>query len=411
MLKPAVCHHASGRSAKPAAPIGATPRPPRGHPDFPSSRSLLSFAASLPAENPAVLAYCILWFGLLVAAAGALLAQPWLAAAGLLAGALAALPLRPVVRPQPVASLAAEPAAPAPSPYPPLLQAVLPAWTENLGQVRHLVRDNIGRLFERFASLSQRLDYTLGHSESVLGGGVTEGLSQANLRLREVSTAFHAASERKRQLLSTIGNLNQYASELQSMSKHVQDIASQTNLLALNAAIEAARAGEYGRGFSVVADEVRKLSSLSAETGQRMVEKVGEINGAIRATVTAAGEMSASEESNLNYLDQVTGELMHNLASNLDGLTETTRRLQQDVRATQADIQEIVVSLQFQDRTDQMLDHLQIDLDRLRQASQQEHPDLQPERWLADLRRQFTTAEERHGRRGAAQRHDDITFF
>ena len=105
-----------------------------------------------------MLAYCILWFGLLVAAAGALLAQPWLAAAGLLAGALAALPLRPVVRPQPVASLAAEPAAPAPSPYPPLLQAVLPAWTENLGQVRHLVRDNIGRLFERAGATSHKAE-------------------------------------------------------------------------------------------------------------------------------------------------------------------------------------------------------------------------------------------------------------
>ncbi|WP_289535062.1 methyl-accepting chemotaxis protein [Pseudomonas sp. SO81] len=360
-----------------------------------------------------MLVYCLLWFGLALASVGTLFTQPWLAGAGLLLGAGAALPLRPRLSATSLADIEAIPAQAEPPAYPQLLQAVLPAWADNLGQVRHVLQDNIGRLFERFASLSQRLEHTLGHSESVIGGGgITEGLRHANQRLDEVSEAFHTAGERKRQLLTTIGNLNQYASELQTMSKHVQDIASQTNLLALNAAIEAARAGEYGRGFSVVADEVRKLSSLSAETGQRMVEKVGEINGAIRGTVTAAEELSGSEESNLRYLDQVTGELMQGLTGSLDELTETTRRLQQDVRVTQADIQEIVVSLQFQDRADQMLDHLQADLHRLQRTAQEDQPDLHPERWLADLRRQFTTAEERHGRRGAmVARQDDITFF
>ncbi|WP_233787842.1 methyl-accepting chemotaxis protein, partial [Pseudomonas yangonensis] len=92
-------------------------------------------------------------------------------------------------------------------------------------------------------------------------------------------------------------------------SKLVQDIASQTNRLALSAASEAARAGERGRGLSVVADEGRKLCSLSAETGQRMGEKVGESNQAIRATVTAAEERSGGEKSNLDYLDRVAGEV------------------------------------------------------------------------------------------------------
>ena len=361
-----------------------------------------------------MLTYCLLWLGLLLAGAGTALNQVWISAAGLLLGAGAALFLRPSPSLQ-----AAETHAPPmplgeePPPYPELLQAVLPAWADNLAQVRQVLQENIGRLFERFASLTQRLEHTLGHSEGVIGGsGVTQGLRNASERLNEVSAAFHAAGERKRQLLGTIGSLNHYAGELQSMSKHVQDIASQTNLLALNAAIEAARAGEYGRGFSVVADEVRKLSSLSAETGQRMVEKVGEINGAIRGTVTAAEEMSASEESNLRYLDQATGELMQGLSGSLDELTETTHQLQQDVRVTQADIQEIVVGLQFQDRADQMLDHLQSDLERLRQTSQEAKPDLQPSRWLAELRRQFTTAEERHGQRSKAPaQQDDITFF
>ncbi|MBD9481997.1 chemotaxis protein [Pseudomonas sp. PDM14] len=343
--------------------------------------------------------------------------MPWLSAGGVFIAGVAGLFLRPRPVAPHVEDSRPQAVETAPTDCQPLLQAVLPAWHENLGQVRQLLGRNVGQLFERFAGLSQRLEQTLGRSESVLGGnGMGNSLRQAQVRLDEVTTAFHTASARKSELLGTIGHLDAYASELQSMSKHVQDIASQTNLLALNAAIEAARAGDYGRGFSVVADEVRKLSSLSAETGQRMVEKVGEINRAIRSTVTAASELSSSEESNLRYLDQVAGEIMQGLSSNLSELEDTSRELQQDTRMTRGDIQEIIVSLQFQDRSDQMLDHLQLDLDRLRHALQAQDPILtQPQRWLSELHSQFTTDEERGtsraSSRGRPPAASEVTFF
>ncbi|BCG25014.1 methyl-accepting chemotaxis protein [Pseudomonas tohonis] len=358
-----------------------------------------------------MLAYSVLWFALLLGLAGLGLEMPWVAGAGIALAAVAALLMRP--RAPVVVEAAPTRVEPPPTDCQPLLSAVLPAWGQNIGQVRELVSGNVSQLFGRFASLAQRLDQTLQRSENVIGGaGVTDNLRQAQQRLDEVTTAFHQATAHKNELLATIGHLNSYASELQSMSKHVQDIASQTNLLALNAAIEAARAGDYGRGFSVVADEVRKLSSLSAETGQRMVEKVGEINQAIRSTVSAAEELSASEESNLRYLDQVAGDIMQGLSANLDELTDTSRELQRDARTTQADIQEIVVSLQFQDRTDQMLDHLQNDLERLLHALRDQDPIIgQPQRWLTELRRQFTTDEERTGRRGQPAQNSEVTFF
>ncbi len=361
-----------------------------------------------------MLAYCALYLGVVLSFAGLGLTLPWLTASGAGLAAVAGIFLRPRTAPAVEAITVAE--APSALDSQPLLNAVLPTWTDNLGQVRQLLGSNVSALFERFASLTDRLQQTLNRSEGVLGNnGIGDSLRAANSRLDEVTNAFHAASGNRKQLLATVGHLNSYASELQSMSKHVQDIASQTNLLALNAAIEAARAGEYGRGFSVVADEVRKLSSLSAETGQRMVEKVGEINKAISATVGAADQLSANEENNLRYLDQVTGEIMQGLSANLDELTNSSLQLQQDTRVTQGDVQEIIVSLQFQDRSDQMLDHLQSDMQRLHSALHEQDPIItDPQRWLSELRRQFTTDEERGGRRSAASARaaqDDITFF
>ncbi len=357
-----------------------------------------------------MLAYLTLWIGLAISLAGLLL-SPWISVAGSVLVAIAAWPMRPR-QPKVREQFAAPVVEPERVDVEPLLNAVLPAWEQNLGQVRSLLQTNIDQLFGRFSGLTQRLDQTLSSSDEVIGGGgVTNSLRQAHARLDQVVEAFHGANGRKRELLGTIGHLNAYASELQAMSKRVQDIASQTNLLALNAAIEAARAGEYGRGFSVVADEVRKLSTLSAETGQRMVEKVGEINQAIRSTVTAADELSSSEEANLRYLDEVAGEVMQGLSANLQELTLTSDQLQQDARMVQGDIREIIVGLQFQDRSDQMLDHLQLDLQRLLQALRNQDGSLaQPQRWLDELRQQFTTDEERHGAKSRATQ-NDVTFF
>jgi methyl-accepting chemotaxis protein len=103
---------------------------------------------------------------------------------------------------------------------------------------------------------------------------------------------------------------------------------------------------------------------------------------------------------------------MQGLSASLEELSGTSLLLQQDTRHTQADIEEIVVNLQFQDRTDQMLDHLQQDMQRLHEAvEQQDSAVLDPQRWLRELRQRFTTDEERHGVKRSSASTDDVTFF
>jgi methyl-accepting chemotaxis protein len=60
-----------------------------------------------------------------------------------------------------------------------------------------------------------------------------------------------------------------------------------------------------------------------------------------------------------------------------------------------------------------MLDHLQSDVQRLHSALHAQDPIINdPQRWLSELRRQFTTDEERGGRRATSRaKQDDITFF
>ena len=83
-------------------------------------------------------AYSIFWTGIALGLAGLGFAQPWLAAAGLAMAGASGIVLRP--RAQLPAELPA-PAAEAPAAVDcqPLLHAVLPAWQQNLEQVRKLL--------------------------------------------------------------------------------------------------------------------------------------------------------------------------------------------------------------------------------------------------------------------------------
>lgn len=360
--------------------------------------------------------YIGFWLGLAVSATGIALGQNIVSASGLVIIAIAtiALHLRARASTTPLATehSDSDPAQSLSQPdVPALLHTVVPSWSESINQSRDLLQTNISELFNSFSNIATRLEGSLQNSENILGnGGVGASLLEANERLKEVTHSFNASSQRQQELTTTIGKLDSYAGQLQFMAKRVQEIASQTNLLALNAAIEAARAGEHGRGFSVVADEVRKLSSLSAETGQGMDTKVEEINQAIQFTITAAAELGASERNNLDFLNDSVTQVMARLGENLNELSDSSQALQRDARDTQRDIHSIMVNLQFQDRADQMLDHVQADQQQLLDALHSQDQSLDdPHAWLDRLRQRFTTEEERNGRPQAAA--SEITFF
>lgn len=114
------------------------------------------------------------------------------------------------------------------------------------------------------------------------------------------SMAEHG-NEQMKEMLSSMGSINESSSKIAKIIKTIDDIAFQTNLLALNAAVEAARAGEAGKGFAVVAEEVRSLASRSAkaakETEALIVESIDNVKAGVNTseqTAKALQDMIAS---------------------------------------------------------------------------------------------------------------------
>ncbi len=295
-----------------------------------------------------------------------------------------------------------------------LLEELLPLWAGSVGSARQILQSNVDDLINSFGQLVGDIEQTLSQVAERQGGGdgsdLVSLLDGTRGRLEGVLGELRQNLAEKGRFLGQINQLESFTEELLEMAAEVRKIAGQTNLLALNAAIEAARAGDAGRGFAVVADEVRNLSSSSGDAGERMTEKTQAIGQAMHETVAAARAMSESDDQQLDSMAGTLDAVLTQLADSLGEINEASRLLRDQSRDVETRIQQIMVDLQFQDRVEQILEHVQSDLERLNTALEGEEEAIDRTAWVERLRDSFTTAEERGGAQEVTS-DDDVTFF
>lgn len=224
---------------------------------------------------------------------------------------------------------------------------------------RGQTEEAIIQLTNRFANLNERLAVAIEVSEHAGGSDssntVLSVFDSSRTSLDSLVDAMRRSAQVRDGMQSSIQGLAAYANDLHQMAKSVEDIASQTNLLALNAAIEAARAGESGRGFAVVADEVRNLSQQSGQTGEQIAGMVGKISQSMSAAVEKMNEVAQKESQTEQESEKLIQNVMLNLENVTMGLDSSLDTLRVESIGIRAEIEDILVSLQFQDRTSQIL--------------------------------------------------------
>jgi methyl-accepting chemotaxis protein len=274
---------------------------------------------------------------------------------------------------------------------------LLPIWAGHIRMSRKYVTRTMETLTSQFDAMSQRLRKSMDRASNGSEAGLVQVLGESQAQLNHVLTELQQALDVSAKQIEQLTSITALVEDLSRMAADVGAIARQTNLLSLNAAIEAARAGESGRGFAVVAKEVRHLSQASAKAANDIVGVIGKVSSAIVQTKTS--QEALAKQSDLIF--ERSGCTIVSVIERIQGLAEEVvegaQSMLNESQAIRAEINEVLISVQSQDRISQVLEHTEGDVQRLHrvlQSTPMVTAQLEPERWLADLKATYTTPEE-----------------
>lgn len=279
---------------------------------------------------------------------------------------------------------------------------LLPAWERQLRLVQDQSEAAINELTGKFSRIYEQLQKALGASEMTSSGSNSTGglgsvLRHSERDLSGLVVSLKSSMDEQHALVAEMNTLTTITDELKSMGEEVAGIASQTNLLALNAAIEAARAGEHGRGFAVVADEVRSLSSRSGDAGLRISKRIKQVDDLLKAAFATMEEISAKGNRSVALSDEMIQKVIGEFREFGERLFHASDILTSESNHVREEIQQVLISLQYQDRVRQILEQVMKDMHKLVTQMTQDTLDfdkLDINKWLADMERNYTTLEQ-----------------
>ncbi len=215
----------------------------------------------------------------------------------------------------------------------------------------------VGNSKEVSAQIEKSLGFVSG------GAGLGQTLAHLEDQVRVFGTLAEHFGQLKEGLATDIDSLGRAVGSINRFSETLSDLADQTNVLAINASIEAARVGIHGRGFAVIASQVQGLAKNSKDISETMARTIREVVASVEESFERQTQRIQESQGLItnseSQLRQWAGQAAPQLAE-VATMVSSSRQLASVV--TQQ-LNDVTVSLQFQDRTKQILDHLAAVLD------------------------------------------------
>jgi len=297
--------------------------------------------------------------------------------------------------------------------------AVLPVWNRQIESARKQSEVAVKDLAKQFGGIARRLNESIQASVSYANDGASnignrdEGATGmiSQQELGEMLDTLKEAIDVKSVLLDKINELKEQTNVMKEVVSSVKAVSRRTEVLAINASIESRRAGVHGKSFGIVANEVRKLS----EQSEQMVDDVGH---RIQMLESKMDEVIAQTNINANGPEELannsnkTMSLYERFRMLALSLSKSSEILLVESSNIKNEINEILVALQYQDKTSQMLIHVTDDVESLidflenNKQSNVFNP-LDVEQWLDKLYNTYTMIEEKRAHTGEEQNYEE----
>lgn len=191
-----------------------------------------------------------------------------------------------------------------------------------------------------------------GRERPSLSGVLTRALQL----LKEMTEMLEENSRLNVEYSKSIEMILENTATINKITEDIQYISDQTNLLALNAAIEAARAGEHGRGFSVVAEEVRKLSDRTNQASSDITQIVGKVNDSVAEISHSLTDNLQKTKAKKESVDSAVQSLVSSAKDSTGVFSKLVEGAVVSSESVAHNIDQIIMSLQFQDVTRQEIE-------------------------------------------------------
>lgn len=248
---------------------------------------------------------------------------------------------------------------------------------EGAGKVKTIISSAIEGLTMGFQGMESKsrmqLDLTMEMMQRLSQDDVDGNETLLTEEVAKILTMFTdnltSMRDDSQEMVSGLNTMKNHILEVDRLLQQIDSISSQTNLLALNAAIEAARAGSHGRGFAVVADEVRALSQRSNTFSQQVRSEFALVKEEMETASRVVGKMASRDMNmSLDSKDRLT-----NMMSELDSINHEVSQKLSEVSAVSEQLSEdvghAIRSLQFEDMSRQLLDHIALRVEGLNQVA------------------------------------------
>ncbi|MBF9018756.1 methyl-accepting chemotaxis protein [Oceanispirochaeta sp. M2] len=200
---------------------------------------------------------------------------------------------------------------------------------ENIKQFLGQTSDKTQIMTQNFEAMSQSMN------------GMLESLLSVYEQLDQVRSVTLSSSHSVTQSKTSIRELKNVTGEIDSMVKHINDLADRTGVLSINSSIEAARAGEKGSGFSVISKEVRDLSEETIMVASNIKIKLSDME-------TRVSGVDSSMEKIIGIMEEIR-ILNNNIVSKLEQnqkysemVSSDSNQTMQLVRHVNSDIETVV---------------------------------------------------------------------